>query len=1160
MMKLVAFFMTCCLVQVSALTSAQVTIYVKNAPLRTVLEQISSQSGRDLIYVDQDLRMSSPISMQLRNVPLEAALKRVFDQQPLQFELSDGTIMIKRKKTGPVSQGSLNTETISQQSIRGKVVSEKGEPLEGATIMVLASDGQRVTAQAKTDAEGNFEMTHVSEGTTLEISYLGYKPKTVKAQFQMGSITLSLFTAEMEEVEVVSTGYQQIPKERATGSFSQIGSKEIERRVSGNLLDNIEGLLPGIQMDRRNGEPKLNIRGMNSLSLEMLDPLIVVDNFPFTGQISSLNPLDIESVTLLKDAASASIWGARAGNGVLVIRTKKGRTGKTRLSFSSNLRFSEKQDLFYYPAISSSDFLDLERYLYGEGFYDPQLNSTYAKRFVFSPLVEILEKERLGEITSSHVEEMINAWRERDYRNDLLDHAYRNALFQQYQISLESGSEFFSQRTSLGYRKNLDGKTGNSQNGLNINWSTSLRPAENWEINTSLMYAHENINGGGGPDYPLNPDGSRYALYPYASLFDKRLGNLSIPKGYNSQYLDTLSVNGVRDWKYRPLDEIDLTDNKSRLQTLNANLSIRHRITPEFSVDGLYNYERSDGLIESLKDKESYFVRDLYNRFGYMESGEFKSRIPEGSIFDRSSSVSVAHRARIQSNFEKKWGSHHVTVLAGAEISDRTQNTAVSRHYGYNDLLSTVLVNPTEQYTIFDDLGGTSSIPFPSSLGRTTNRFVSYFMNGSYTFDEKYVVSFSARRDASNLFGVKTNERWKPLWSSGILWNMDREKFMKDHTWINTLRIRSTLGHSGNSGGVASVLPIIEYLTPAPINLYGIRRAGILTLPNPTLRWEDVRMLNFGTDISVLDNRISLSLDYFFKRSTDLIAADPLDPTLGFNNIKRNVAEVRGQGFDLRLSSRNLVGNLKWESTAIVSGIKDKVTKFYGNLPTTPNLVSYAGRNLSPMEGYALYPVFSYRFSGLDPLSGDPMGYRDGQQSKDYSVLLQDSLKNLIYHGTAIPTLHGSLQNTFSYKGIELWMNISFKFGHYFQKETIRYSDLFNSWIGHGDYAERWRKSGDEMTTNIPSRSYPGDSNRDDFFSYSEANIHRGDLIRLQDIRLSYDLLSNTSPRLGLSRASIFALGSNMGILWKASKGRIDPDYFQLPPPRTFSVGVQLTF
>lgn len=1042
--------------------------------------------------------------------------------------------------------------SLHAQSRIGLVLDTLGHGIPDVTISNKTS-GSTVLS----DKQGQFILP--SGQGIIELQHIGYFSRIV--QFDSGQDTLRIILTgnrkELEVVDVFSTGYSPIPKERATGSFAELGREIIEKRVTSNILENIEGLAPGLQFDRRNGGENINIRGINTLSLEMMGPLIIVDNFPFSGDINTLDPLDIESVTLLKDAAASSIWGARAGNGIIVIKTKKSGGKGLTIEGSANMRISSRTDLFYYPTISSSDFIDVERMLFENGAYDSQRGNNTTKQIIFSPVVELLYSHREGKISAGELENAIAGYRKLDYRNDLEDYFLRKPFLQQYQVAISGGNEKINQRVSLGYSRQLDGKIGNDQDRFNLNWNTTISPVKRLKISTGIMYSYRRSNSGGAMNFPFSVGGGKSSLYPYAQLVGASGEALAIPRLYNFNYVDTVSQNGMKDWKYYPLEEIGATEANVIGQSLNANISVKYALTDFLSIEGLYNIELNQTKNDNLRSENSFYVRDLFNRFGYLSNGDFLSRIPNGGILDKSFSDMRSQRGRGQITFEKKYGQHRVTVFAGSELSDQVTGSSSSRYYGYNQLMVPQAVDLTSSFPIYDGLGSSSTIPSPASLGKLNNRFVSFYANGAYDYAGRYVATVSARRDASNLFGVRTNERWNPLWSVGLLWNVHEENFLKQYDWLNILKLKGTYGHSGNAGGVASTLPVIQYFSPVSSALYKIKRAMVNTLPNESLKWEDVAMLNIGGEVAVYNNRLSLSFEYFSKRSTDLISDDPLDPTSGFTDIKRNVAEVRGNGFDVQLSTRNLIRDFKWETKLILSKAVNKVEKFFGTESSSLYYVSYTGQSLTPMADKMLYPVLSYRFMGLDPENGDPQGWADNEISKDYSKLLQDSVGALVYHGTGLPIYHGSIQNNFSYGNFDLWVNVGFKFGHYFQRETIRYNDLFNSWIGHADYARRWVSPGDEQSTTVPSLSYPANSNRDDFYSYSQANIDKGDLIRLQDVRLSYTYLPK-SERM-IKSLSIYLTGSNLGPIWKSSKSTIDPDYLGSPLARTYALGLKLS-
>lgn len=1043
--------------------------------------------------------------------------------------------------------------TIQAQSRIGIVTDSLGQRLSKVSVTDLSS-GTTVVS----DGKGEFPLS--PKGGEVKLKHIAFQEKIV--DFGVGQDTLRFILAigdqQLDAIEVFSTGYGSVPKERATGSFAELGQQDLNKRVTSSILDNMEGLAPGLQFDRRrSGMPEINIRGINTLSPEMMGPLIVVDNFPFSGDINSLNPLDIESVTLLKDAAAASIWGARAGNGVIVIKTKSAKAGQLRAEGSFNLRFEDKTDLSYYPVMSSSDFIDVERMLFEKGAYDAFRSPDIAKRYVFSPAVELLYKHQEGEISAADMEKTLNKYSKLDYRKDITDHFLQRPLLQQYQIGISGGGESVNQRLSLSFSKQLHNKIGNDQQKINMSWNTRLSPIRNLDILTGLLYTYVQNRSGGAMDFPFSVGGGKSNLYPYAQLVGPQGEALAIPRLYNFGYVDTVSAPGMKDWRYRPLEEIGTNRANGVGQFLNANLALKYSVSDNLAVEGLYNIELNHTKNNNLRHAESFFVRDFYNRFGYIADDQFRSHIPDGGILDASFSDVRSQRARIQVSFDRSFGLHGLSVFAGGEFSDQLMNSSSSRYYGYSDMMTTQAVDLLRSFPVYDGLGGNSTIPDMASLGQSRNRFVSFYANGAYNFGNRYVVTASARRDASNLFGVKTNERWNPLWSTGILWNVHEEEFLSDIQWLDMFKLKGTYGHSGNAGGVASTLPVIGYVNPPSSALYRIKRARIQTLPNESLRWEDVAMLNIGTELSLLQRRLNFSFEYFFKSSTDLISDDPLDPTSGFTSIKRNVAEVKGRGFDMQIHTRNIERNIRWETVMMLSKSTNRVDKFFGTEASSLQYVSYTGQNLMPVAGKMLYPVLSYKFAGLDPETGDPRGWSNGEISNDYSAMLRDSLGALVYHGTGLPIYHGSLQNTVSYKNFEIWVNVAFKFGHFFQRETIRYHDLFNLWVGHSDYAKRWISPGDEHNTSVPSMAYPANTNRDDFYSFSEANIDRGDLVRLQDLRFSYNYVPNKSRK--VKGITVFLTASHLGILWKSTASTLDPDYIEIPQRRSYALGLKLS-
>lgn len=320
------------------------------------------------------------------------------------------------------------------QIVTGKVVAaHTAEPLAGATIVLKHGKA------AVTQSDGTFIITLSGPADTLIVTHTGYNPKQVLvyASDLPLTITLQPVGAAMEDV-VVSTGYQQIPKERATGSFAVIDNKTLNMQIGTNILDRLNGVASGILFPQKLNGPGILVRGLSTIQ-GPATPLIVLDNFPYEGDIANINPNDVENITILKDAAAASIWGARAGNGVIVITTKKGRFNQPlRVTLNANITSAAKPDLFAVPQISSSDFIDVEQFLFSKGYYNAEINSFY--RTPLSPVVELLVKKSTGQLTAAEADAQINAYRNHDIRSDYYNYVYRSQLNQQYSVNLSAGS------------------------------------------------------------------------------------------------------------------------------------------------------------------------------------------------------------------------------------------------------------------------------------------------------------------------------------------------------------------------------------------------------------------------------------------------------------------------------------------------------------------------------------------------------------------------------------------------------------------------------------------------------------------------------------------------------------------------------------------------
>lgn len=1154
----------------------QVSISAKDQPINKIFREIEKQTDFRFVYVMDALAGTTPVTINVSGVKMNEVLEKIFDGQPLQYEISGKTIIVKKK---PVTEKSAEDKGSKIIDLSGKIIDAKGDALPGATVSVRGIDQSTASG-----TDGRFLLKGINEKAMIVVSSVGYESKIIKLSGQKELVVRMAATAqEMKEVVVMNTGYQQIPKERSTGSFEQINTKKFNQQISTDILSRLEGMSSSILVDRRGMSPSSNsiagsnvlIRGLSTLTTDIKAPLIVLNNFPYDGDISNINPNDVENITILKDAAAASIWGARAGNGVIVITTKKGNYKQpTRLSLTSNIKITQKPDLFYLPAMSSGDFIGVERFLFSNGFYDGDLDPANTMRPAISPVVEILAQQKDGTISEERANQMIDSLQRKDARNDFSKYIYRRSVSQQYAMSLTGGTQNTRYALSAGYDKVSTALVGNDNHRLTLRSDNTFMPVNNLEIDVSIgvtsgLSNNNAIGEIGGADFNYNTYYPSRALYPYASLADANGSALTLPHDFRLSYLQSLNVSGLLNWEYRPLDEIRNSDKNTKLQDLLINAGITYRFLKSFNLQVQYQHERGSTLNSAYYSKQTYYARNLINLYSQQEGDQLVFRIPRGGILYEDRNELRAQAFRTQLNFNKTFNAiHEVVALAGAEIREREATNQSATTYGFDkETYSSAVVNYDSLYTLFNGLGDAiAKIPSGQSFGKHTDRFVSFFMNASYVYDSRFTLSASARRDASNLFGVETNNKWKPLWSVGGSWEISNEKFYNSG-FLPFLKLRATYGFRGNvSNALSRYATITRY--PAAFNYINEPFAYVNSPADPSLRWESVGELNIGIDFRTKDSRFWGSLEWYRKLSDNLISSAILDPVTGMQGVKKNSASLLTRGVQIDLTSVNLEGPFRWTSNLAfnytATRIKDYMIEDRGR--PIEGFVAL-GTGIQLIKGRDPYGVYSLRFAGLDPENGDPRGYLNGKVSKDYFNILQQSVdtSEIVYHGSGLPRYYGFLNNTFSYKKLSLSVNILYQFDFYFRKQALSYGSLFNNGIGHPDFAKRWQKSGDENISTVPSMAYPmADPYRDQFYAGSSINVLKGDNIRLQYIRLGYEL---DKPVFGLNFVQdlqLSLIASELGFIWRANKEKLDPGFsgtvVPYPVPPSIALGLKLTF
>ena len=1041
--------------------------------------------------------------------------------------------------------------------VTGTVLSTDGQALSSASL-ILKNSGHR----AITDASGHFRVALVRFPDTLMISRIGFQRRFIPIGKPLSEPLIIRLTPSDNQLQTVtvSTGYQEIPKARATGSFDFIDEKLLNRSVGPNILDRLKGVSSSLLFDPViDNDLGISIRGRSTIFANT-QPLIVVDNFPYEGDINDINPNDVKSITLLKDAAASSIWGARAGNGVIVITTKQGNYHKPlQVEVHGDVTVVDKPDLFYVPFMAPSDYIDVETFLFKKGYYNDAIHSTAQN--ALSPVVDLLNKVDNGTLSAREAQERIDVLRHRDVRHDFLKYLYRKAVRQQYAVSLSGGSRNQRYYFSAGYDDDLSSTVGDRYRRYTIRASTTYGLFhQKLEISSGVDWqqALNDYNG-------LSPAGISYGggvLYPYARLADAKGNPLSIPQ-YNKDYIDTAGGGRLLDWHYRPLDELKYSDKSATATAIRLNLGVKYKIISGLSLDVKYRYGKQARDSRNLFSLKTYAARNYINTFSSINTstGEVTYPVPMGALLDIGNTTATSQNLRGQLNYSGQWnGRHQVTAIAGAEIGDRTVSGKSYRYYGYDPRHETSIpVDLVNRYATYIT-GRSAQISSGQGSSFIEDRNISVYANAAYTYDNRLTLSASARKDASNLFGVRTNQKWVPLWSAGAGWNISRESFFHQR-WLPYLKLRITYGYSGN---VDKTVTALLTSRSAFNNRYQAPYSRLLNPPNADLRWERIGQTNFGVDFATAHNRIAGSIDYYLKKGTDLMGYAPLAPSSGLDQYKGNTSDMKGLGLDVNLTSRNIIGRFHWETQFLLSYAHDWVSRY--KVKKT-SIGAYVGGFMNPVVGKPVSALYSYRWAGLDPETGDPRAYLNGKISKDYSAIENSTnWSDMHYHGASVPTVFGGIRNTFSWQQLSFSFNLTYKLGYYFRRSSIYYGHLFNGVnLGHKDYALRWQQPGDEKTTVVPSMVYPANSSRDRVYSLSSVLVDKGGILRLQDIRLQYGLNARQIRKLPVTRLNVFVYVSNLGLLWRANKDGIDPDhnhfgYGGLPAPMSCSAGINLNF
>lgn len=1174
-MRLTTIVLIATVMQVSASGFAQkITLSKSNASLEEIIKDLRRQSGFNFVAPGEVLDKSKSVSIKVKDAEFKHVLDRVFENQPITYEINDNTVTLIAKPKGYFEN---IIDRIMAINVSGKVVdAESGEPLSGATIMIK---GQSRGTRA--GADGAFYLQNVEEGAVLVIRYTGYKTREVPSAKDLGTIRMDIAIGNLEEVKVaVNTGYQTLPKERSAGSFAKVDMQVVANRTTSmNLLQSLDGQVPGLVVNNAPQRNQLLVRGLSTLapiggylgSGTTAQPLYVVDGLAVPAVndydklpdiIASINPQDVEDVQVLKDATAASIWGARAANGVIVITTKSGKfNSKMRVNYNGFVNFQGKPELDYIPMLNSRQFVEAGKELFDSGHPDwSTVNALNGSGI--PPLKMILYNHARGLTTDAQFQKSLDSLSGLDNRGQIKDLFYRNAMLSNQTISLSGGSDKYSFYGSGSYTNTVSSIPGDKDQTYKLNLRQDFKPAKFF----SLYVITDLSNNTSSEKRNYSAD---YSFYPYQMFRDADGNNLSMPflTGRPDSVIKAAAAKSRINLDYSPVDEFDRGNTKSDALLARLNGGFRLDLYKGLRFEGTYGYIKGKNKIREFESPLSYIVRNEAATFAVPSTSSTaapKYYLPAtGGRLTTANGDQHKWDIRNQLIYDRTFGKHAITMLAGQEAQEQFVTSTTARVRGFDEnLLTSVSVDYATIASLIQNTAlpnysiyGSTMINDSFSTNETTTRFTSYYANLAYTFDRKYTLNAAWRNDQSNLFGKDKSAQNKPIWSIGGKWITSNEEFMKPVSWIQNLALRLTYGITGNSpaAGVAAsddiVGPSGSAFFPGSIGL------RIITPGNPNLSWERTATTNIGLDFSVLNGRLSANIDLYQKKTTDLLGIVYPNSLTGFSSITGNQGDITNRGIETMVESINIRNrNFSWSTNWTFAYNKNNIDRLALITPITTG-AQMVSTNFA--EGYPAYSVFAYKYAGLDNTGAPQVQLEDGTVT---STMNLPKAEDVVNTGSAQPIWNGGLSNTFGYKNFRLAANIIYNMGHVMTRE--RYLSYGRELLRNVsvDFLNRWKAPGDEAHTNIPG-IVDGTGSDVNYFIKGDINVVKASFAKLRDITLFYDLPKSLTSRIKAQGITFRAQLSNV-MLWTANKYDLDPEFYGATPSNqhTVTLGANISF
>ncbi len=1155
-----------------------ISISVREAPLESVLKEIGEQGKCSLLYNYDEVSRFKGITVVTKDEKISDILTKVLANTGLKFGFKDNTIIIER--------ASAQERKIEERKVTIKVVSSTGETIPGAHILIKGT-----TKGGYTDEEGLCELSLTPNEKNLIISFIGFETKEITVGTSDNIIVHLEETDYMiGEAAVVETGYQTLTRRELASSIYKLDQDKINLASKASIDQMLSGQVPGMLVLQTSGEPSatptIRIRGTSSIiggrsPLWVLDGIILEDqvnvdvsnlNSPdapylIGNAIAGINPRDIETITVLKDASATAIYGSRAANGVIVVTTKKGKVGEPVISYSGSMTVNRRVGYGDLKLMNSGERIKLSQEIVQDKIkysrvpsslgYEGLLLDYYNNKISYQEFEQGVQK-----LASNNT--------------DWYGLLFRNSLTHNHAVNVSGGSNRTTYYASLGYNKNLGTAKGSDSERF-----SGMAKLNSWI--TDKFYIGFQMNASNTRNHgfhsSVNPNSYAYETSRTIAAYNEDGSYFMYPTQQKSQ--TAISVAPKEELLFNIINELNLTGSNSNISNITAQLNLQYNFLPSFRYKMLGGFDQSSTRNETWAKESSNYVGMIRKwNPGTLIQGtpEFEaSAIPVGGVISNSNQRKDSYTFRNSLEYSNLLGNNHmVNVMGSLELRSIKYQGFSGTYYGWQPERGQT-ISPALTTGYFAAL---SSLR-PSIIDNISNN-VSWLGSATYSYKDKITLNANVRADGSNNFGDNPRYRFLPIWSTAAKYTLTNEEFLKYNNTLRYLAFRVSYGIQGNIDKATSPDLIIQI--GAKDGITGLPESYFKYLPNPDLRWEKTNSTNFGIDFSLFGHStpgfrdiLSGSVDIYNKHGHELIVSRQVSQVIGLDQVKINGGKMRNSGIEGSLNITPIqTRDFNISTTFIFSYNKNVLLEANKELNIT-NENKLNGNAL--VEGLPVGSFFSYEFAGLSPNWGFPMFY-DNVGDKRYT--LNDDLMNVVYSGANLPTHSGGWEISSRYKGFHLSLNFQYAAGGVSRLPNIyrtNYYAVFDPLANvTKEMNDRWRKPGDELHTTIPAiwdneKAQLAENELDlpsivlsgksalEMYDRSSIRVARTDNFRMRSINFSYVFPAEKIRKLGVESLIINAQAENLfTIADKRWLGR-DPESgaSNVPLPKVFTIGLNIS-